>query len=114
MLHHMKLCPQPFAMIRDGYKTFELRLHDEKRKQIQIGDIICFTNLALPEERLEATVVGLHPYASFRELYASLPLEQCGYLPEEVAQASPADMEAYYPLERQSKYGVLAIELQLL
>ena len=40
----MNLPPAPLKMIREGRKTIELRLYDEKRKQISIGDIITFVN----------------------------------------------------------------------
>ena len=42
--HIMNLTPAPLKMIREGRKTIELRLYDEKRKQISIGDIITFVN----------------------------------------------------------------------
>ena len=31
MKHKMKLCPEPFEMMRSGYRTIEFRLYDEKR-----------------------------------------------------------------------------------
>lgn len=43
MRYTMKLRPQPFNMIRSGQKTFELRLYDEKRQKLQIGDEIEFS-----------------------------------------------------------------------
>ena len=42
--HTMNLTPSPFKMIREGRKTIELRLYDEKRKAISIGDTITFCN----------------------------------------------------------------------
>lgn len=36
----MKLAPLPMQEIREGRKTIELRLYDEKRKQISVGDTI--------------------------------------------------------------------------
>ena len=42
--HIMKLHPEPFAKIKDGSKTIELRLYDEKRQRISIGDTIRFIN----------------------------------------------------------------------
>ena len=50
--------------------------------------------------------------ADFNELYKSLDLLKCGYLPEELASASPHDMNEYYPPEKQAKYGVLGIEIE--
>ena len=49
MTHSMQLQPSPFKMIRDGTKTIELRLFEEKRKIIRIGDTISFTNTVSKE-----------------------------------------------------------------
>ena len=112
MTHDMNLHPQPFAMIAKGEKTIELRLNDEKRRKIRVGDRIVFTSRAMPEKTITVKVVALHPFASFTQLYKALPLEKCGYTPEELATASPKDMEAYYTPEQQAACGVLGIEIQ--
>jgi len=109
-LHKMKLNSAPFEMIKSGEKTIELRLYDEKRQKIKVGDKILFTDNATGET-LNATVVKLHRFNSFEELYKSLPLLKCGYTEENVDNAKPSDMEQYYPLEEQKKYGVIGIEL---
>lgn len=106
----MKLNPSPFEMIKSGEKTIELRLLDEKRRQIQIGDKIVFTNSATGEV-LTRTVLKLHRFNTFIQLYESLPLLQCGYTAKNVDKATPADMELYYSIEEQKKYGVVGIEL---
>ena len=112
VVHHMNLNPSPYARIQSGEKTIELRLFDEKRRKIQAGDTIVFTNTATGET-LETTVKKLHRFDSFAELYNALPLLQCGYTPENVNIAHPSDMEQYYPAEEQEKYGVVGIELSL-
>ncbi len=109
-VHQMKLQSVPFEMIKSGEKTIELRLNDEKRQHIKIGDKIVFTNTA-NRETLNTTVAKLHRFNSFDELYKSLPLLQCGYTSENVDKATPSDMEQYYSLEEQKKYGVVGIEL---
>lgn len=45
MNHKMSLRNKPFNSIKSGTKTIELRLYDEKRKLISVGDIITFTNI---------------------------------------------------------------------
>lgn len=109
-IHNMKLHSAPFEMIKSGEKTIELRLFDEKRRQIKVGDKIAFTNNS-SGEILHATVLKLHRFNSFDELYQSLPLLKCGYTTENVDKATPADMEEYYSAEEQKKYGVVGIEL---
>lgn len=110
MIHHMNLHPAPFEMIKCGKKTIELRLFDEKRQKIKVGDDIVFTNTA-NGEKLCTTVRKLYLFCSFEELYKVLPLLQCGYTAEDVETARPSDMEQYYSAEEQSRYGVLGIGL---
>ncbi len=110
MIHTMKLNCRPFEMIKNGQKTIELRLYDEKRKIINPGDEIIFTN-SVNGETLTKTVAKLHRFNSFEELYKSLPLLKCGYTTENVDNAKSSDMEQYYSIEEQNKYGVVGIEL---
>ena len=42
MIHQMKLLEDPFDRIKNGIKTIEFRLFDEKRRLIKIGDKIEF------------------------------------------------------------------------
>ncbi len=109
-IHKMKLNATPFKMIKSGEKTIELRLYDEKRQQIKVGDKIVFTNNTT-EETLNATVVKLHRFDNFDELYKTLPMLKCGYTTDNIDTATPADMEQYYSVEEQKKYGVVGIEL---
>jgi len=106
----MKLNPAPFEMIKNGQKTIELRLFDEKRRQIKVGDRIAFTNV-VSGETLAKTVVKLHRFDTFDELYRALNLLECGYTADDVDKAQPSDMEQYYSKEEQAKYGVVGIEL---
>lgn len=114
MTHTLNLNPQPFAMMADGRKTIELRLYDEKRGQIRVGDTLVFVHTEDATKTLTAKVTALHRFSDFAALYAALPLDKCGYLPEEIAAASPADMNVYYSAERQAQYGVVGIEIVLL
>ncbi len=108
--HNMKLHPSPFKMIKDGDKTFELRLLDEKRKKTKKGDIIIFTNTE-SGETITASVLALHAFNNFEELYNSLPLLKCGYSILDIDTAKPSDMEAYYSKDEQKQYGVVGIEI---
>ena len=113
MTHYMNLNPSPFEMIASGAKTIELRLYDEKRRQIKVGDTIVFQKTSNHNEQITAEVIKLHKFNSFSELYEALPLDKCGYLPEEIDSASYKDMEEYYSAEKQAQYGVLGIEIKV-
>ncbi|MBR6645662.1 MAG: ASCH domain-containing protein [Clostridia bacterium] len=112
MTHYMKLKPFPFEMIKSGNKTIELRLFDEKRQKISLGDSIEFTNTQTCEV-ITSEVIALHLFDSFRELYESLPLLKCGYTLDNIDTAHYSDMNEYYSKDEQEKYGVLGIELSL-
>lgn len=109
MKHKMKLHNDPFNKIKNGTKTIELRLNDEKRKLLEEGDIIEFTN-RLNDETLLVIVEKLYKYDSFEELYNNLDKISMGYDEDDVAD--PKDMEQYYSKEEQSKYGVLGIKIK--
>ncbi len=108
--HKMNLCAEPFEMIKSGQKTIELRLNDEKRQKLKVGDEITFTN-NVNGESLKRVVLKLHHFNSFVELYQALPLLKCGYTEQNVDTAKASDMDAYYSVNEQAKYGVVGIEL---
>ena len=113
MKHVMNLHSAPFEMIRSGRKTIELRLYDEKRRLISIGDEVKFVSSSDSTMSLNCRVIALHKFDSFEDLYDSLPLLQCGYTENDILTASPNDMDFYYSKEKQKEYGVIGIEIEL-
>ncbi len=109
MKHNMNLNNRPFKSIKEGTKTIELRLNDEKRSLLKVGDEIEFTNRET-NEKLSVDIINLHKYPSFKELYKHFNKIEMGYAADE--PANPKDMEAYYSKEEQDKYGVLGIEIR--
>ena len=109
MKHTLNLHPEPFALIKSGHKTIEMRLNDEKRSIIKPGDEIEFINRE-NDEYLVVDVLSITPYKSFNELYSSNNKKDLGYNENEVAD--PNDMSKYYTEEQIEKYGVLAIKIQ--
>lgn len=69
MLHKMKLQEDPFERIKNGTKTVEFRLYDEKRQTIQIGDEIEFSKLPELQEKLLVKVIDLYKEKSFEKLF---------------------------------------------
>ena len=111
MIHNMRLHNSPFELIKSGTKTIELRLDDEKRKLINIGDIIVFENRTT-NEQIRVKVVNLHKYDSFEKLYKHFDKISLGYAKDE--EANYKDMEKYYSSSEQEKYGVVGIEIKLI
>ena len=112
-LHQMNLDDEPFQKIASGQKTIELRLNDERRQNLKVGDYLAFSNNE-SGAKIVAEIKQLHKFANFDELYGTLDLSKCGYSSNQLANASPKDMLKYYPAEKQARYGALGIEIQLL
>ncbi len=108
-MHYMKLHNDPFNLIKSGTKTIELRLNDLKRQKIKVDDLIEFTN-RITDEKMVVRVVDLIKFNSFSDLYKNFSKVSMGYREDE--DANPSDMELYYSLEEQEKYGVLAIKIE--
>ena len=114
MRHFMKLHDEPFELIEREVKTFELRLYDEKRQLIKIGDEIVFSRRSDPDRTVSCTVTSLNVFESFDELYEHLPLLKCGYTSENFAKAKPGDMAKYYSPEEEKRFGVVGIGIRKL
>lgn len=110
-LYYYDLNPEPFDLIRTGKKIYELRLYDERRRGLQPGDTIEFTN-NITGEKLVVRVESLHIFKNFKDLFDYLPQEDFGY--ERYNAQAYLDMLAYYPLERQLKFPALAIKISLI
>lgn len=104
----MHLAVEPFKKMKSGEKTVEIRLYDEKRRRIKVGDSITFFRGDNCDEWITATVIGLHRFQSFKELFFSDLFSKTGYgdmTPEDATDS----MYHYYTCEQEKKFGVLAI-----
>lgn len=107
----MNLQPKYFDFIKDGTKRIELRLYDEKRQLIRLGDIIEFTKS--DDEKFKAEVIGLLLYSSFNDLFEDFDISI-------LADATMTKQELldvlgeFYASEKQAEFGVVGIRLKLL
>lgn len=111
MQHKMHLNHGPFKLIKQGTKTIELRLNDEKRQVLKENDLIEFAD-EKTNESVTVKILALHKYKNFEELYKNFDKISMGYAEEDIAD--PKDMEKYYSLEEQEQNGVLGIEIKVL
>lgn len=109
MIHEMRLNNEPFNKIKEGTKTVELRLLDEKRKTLRVGDKIIFTNRT-NNEKIDVVITNLFKADSFEPIYEKYSKVAMGYNEED--DAKPEDMEEYYSKEEIKKYGCIAIEIE--
>lgn len=109
----MKLKDRPFANIKNGKKTIELRLYDDKRRQLDIGDYIIFTSFENCTEQIAVKIKGLFRADTFLELFEDVSIEKCGNEPEVTKETLAQKMREYYSEEEEIKYGVLGIKIEL-
>lgn len=108
MIHKMKLNESPFERIKNGTKTIEFRLYDEKRRKIKIGDKIEFSKLPDLQEVILVDVIDLYREESFEKLFKKL------YTDEEEIKSKTKSMYNFYSPEKEKEYGVLGIKISLL
>lgn len=107
----MNLQPRYFDFIKDGTKRIELRLFDEKRQQIQLGDIIEFTKSE--DDKFKAEVIGLLRYNSFNDLFEDFDISILA--DKSMTKQELLDvLSEFYTPEKQAEFGVLGIRLKLL
>ena len=114
MICEMKLNSEPFQKIASGKKTVELRLFDDKRRRLNIGDNIIFTNLSDDSEKLAVRITALYRYGSFEDLFAEISPARCGDLDGDNIEEAAAGMRKYYSDEQIHYYGVLGIKMELI
>lgn len=109
MHHSMKLQSEPFGQIQSGTKKIEIRLFDEKRQKIHMGDTIIFSRMDNELDTIQTKVIDLVQFGTFKELFNMY--EPVCYGADNVNDYK--SMYQYYSEEEEQKYGVLAIHLQV-
>lgn len=113
MKYEMKLQHKYYNFILNGTKRIEIRLFDEKRRQIKIGDTIKFLKEPNLNESFNAKVTGLLRYNTFEDMFRDFDisvLSDKSMTKEELINT----LEQFYTKEKQKQYGVLGIRIELI
>ena len=111
MEHILKLQPKYFDYIDKGTKRIELRLFDEKRQKINVGDTIIFQKEPELEAKMKVKVIGLLRYNTFEELFEDFDIEimaDKSMTKNELLKV----LEEFYTPEKQKQYGVIGIRIE--
>ena len=112
MIHEIKVKEIYYNKIKACEKIYEVRLLDEKRKQIKVGDTLRINKEPLMEEFLDGEVVDLVMFKSFDEMANSLPAKEIGFNGCNEKQIVD-EYHKFYSKEVEQKYGVVAIKLKV-
>lgn len=107
----MNLQDKYFDFILHGTKRIELRLNDEKRQKIKIGDTIIFRNKQ--GETFSAKVKDLFEHNSFEELFENFEIDILADKSMTKAELLQV-LDEFYTPEKQAEFGVLGILIDLI
>ncbi|MEK4082108.1 ASCH domain-containing protein [Solibacillus sp. FSL K6-1126] len=111
MIHKMGLYGEYFDSIRKGKKKVEVRLNDEKRRKIKVGDFIEFIKIPEQDETIIIKVTDLKIYDTFQAMYEDIPFQDIdceGWTMQEMIDGT---YEIYTP-EQEKEWGTLAITIE--
>jgi ASC-1-like (ASCH) protein len=116
--HYLSVIEPYFSLIKQGIKTIELRLNDEKRQSMNIGDFIVIerndknSNLNNCEnEKISAKIIELIKADNFFELRKIIDIKEAGF---ENTENLIQILNSFYSQKRQKKHGVLGIRIRLI
>lgn len=113
MIHQMKLYEEPFNSIKIGRKTVEVRLNDDKRRRLKVGDWIEFTKVPPDTDRLKVEIIALSVYPTFKDMYTTIPAQ--AFDMENVSLEEMIEQTyAIYTPAQESQWGTLAITVKRL
>lgn len=108
----MKLQPEFFEKIKNGEQTYEIRLNDEKRQQINIGDIVVFKKEPDCYEGVVCKVLEKRFFSSFAQMSQVMSLRDLGFDGKNAEQVE-RKLYTYYSKEDEQMYGVVVMKIQV-
>ncbi len=102
-----------FDMIKYGGKKVEVRVNDEKRRLIKVGDVLYFNKRSARPDVLKVRVTSLTYKDSFLELYSCYNPAELGFKDVDLL-GFLSSMANYYPPEREKTYGVVGIGVEVI
>jgi ASC-1-like (ASCH) protein len=113
MKHEMKIQPKYYNFMLNGTKRIEIRIFDEKRQQIKIGDTIKFLKEPDLKESFDTRVIGLLRYNSFEDMFKDFDISILAdktMTKKELINV----LEQFYTKEKEKNFGVLGIRIELI
>lgn len=109
----MGLFEIPFNSIKSERKTVEVRLYDNKRRKLKLGDMIKFTKIPDSSETITVEVIGLSKYPTFKKMYESIPAHDLDAVGGSIDEMVERTYQLYSP-DREREWGTVAISIKLL
>ena len=102
-----------FEVVKYGTKTVEVRVNDEKRRKLKIGDNITFLKRPDDIEKMDAVIEDLVYYKDFNELVLDYTMAEL-YLKDYSKGDFINLLKRFYSDDEINKYGVVAIKFKII
>ena len=97
-----------FKIVKEGKKDIEVRVNDEKRRKLKVGDTLIFLKRPNEDEEIRAKVIALDYYDTFESLVCNYEMERI-YKADYTKDQWLKEMDRFYTLDEQKEWGVVAI-----
>jgi len=101
-----------FDIVKNKSKNVEIRVNDEKRRKLIVGDTLVFIKRPDDIESIKGKVTKLVYFNSFEEVVDNYEMKRI-YLEESTKEEFINLMKRFYSDEIVNEYGVVAIEFEL-
>ena len=102
-----------FTLISLGLKKVEGRKNKGKFKDMQVGEIIQWFNSDFKERTIQTKITRKKEYKTFKEYLKKEGLQRCSPGIPSMKHALSVYFK-YYTKEDEKKYGVIAIQLEII
>ncbi len=109
MIIKMHLTNEFFQLLKSGKKDIEIRLLDEKRSKLKVGDTILFE---CKNDVSPVSIINISIYASFEDMVKSIDIKRIGNFTSSKDLLNA--LYNIYPKYKASNYKVLAITIKRL
>ena len=112
MMYKMRLIEDEFDNIKYHNKIVEVRLNDEKRRNIHKGDKIVFYKLPHTTESIQVSVEQTFIFSKFIDVYNNFPSSYFGYKDIDIEEIV-RKIYKIYNKEQEKSIGVMAIKFNV-
>ena len=103
----MHLESEIYDLVNNNIKDIEIRINDEKRRKLKIGDIITITNRA-NNDTIKVKITNLEYFTNFNNCIESYDLKRL-YNNKTTKEELLKLLYKFYTKEEENKYGVVAV-----
>lgn len=112
-MYIMKVKPEYFDKIKNGKKLYEIRLLDDKRKLLKVGDSVLLKKEPDMFDGIVIRITEIKHFNTFLEMAQRLSIKDIGFEGKTAAEVNDI-YHQIYKVEDEVRYGVVALKFDVL